>query len=110
MLFRSTSALDPSTEAMVLANLRSALSRTTVVAVASRPSTIALADDVLYLADGRVVAHGTHDELMRDVADYRALIEAFEHDRSDLESPDGAAVTSPALVADDGESVDGGGA
>ena len=67
-------------------------------------------DALGHLADGRVVAHGTHDELMRDVADYRALIEAFEHDRSDLESPDGAAVTSPALVADDGESVDGGGA
>ena len=36
------------------------LAGTTVVAVASRPSTIALADDVLYLADGTVVAHGTH--------------------------------------------------
>jgi ABC-type multidrug transport system fused ATPase/permease subunit len=68
-----------------LGNLRAALSRTTVIAVASRPSTIALADDVLFLADGVVVAHGTHDELMRDIPDYRQLIEAFEHDRSELE-------------------------
>ena len=70
----------------MLANLRGALHTTTVVAVASRPSTIALADDVLFLEDGTVVAHGRHDELMRDVAAYRSLIEAFEHDRAEMES------------------------
>lgn len=85
LLDDTTSALDPTTEAKVLGNLRAALSRTTVIAVASRPSTIALADDVLFLADGTVVAHGRHDELMRDVAEYRQLIEAFEHDRSELD-------------------------
>ena len=37
---------------------------TTVLMVASRPSTIALADEVVYLADGVVVAHGPHVELM----------------------------------------------
>ena len=81
LLDDTTSALDPSTEARVIANLRAALTTTTVVAVASRPSTIALADDVLYLVDGEVVAHGLHDELMEAVPAYRALIEAFEHDR-----------------------------
>jgi ATP-binding cassette subfamily B protein len=85
LLDDTTSALDPTTEAKVLANLRAALSRTTVVAVASRPSTIALADDVLYLDDGRVVAHGTHEELMAAVPAYRTLIEAFEQDRAELE-------------------------
>lgn len=82
LLDDTTSALDPTTEAKVLANLRSALHDTTVVAVASRPSTIALADDVLYLADGRVVAHGRHEQLLADVPDYRRLMEAFEHDRA----------------------------
>jgi ATP-binding cassette, subfamily B, bacterial len=81
LLDDTTSALDPSTEAKVIANLRAALTTTTVVAVASRPSTIALADDVLYLVDGEVVAHGLHDELMESVPAYRSLIEAFEHDR-----------------------------
>jgi len=85
LLDDTTSALDPTTEAKVLANLRGSLSGTTVVAVASRPSTIALADDVLYLADGMVVAHGPHAELMVDVPGYRALIEAFEHDRAHFE-------------------------
>lgn len=85
LLDDTTSALDPTTEAKVLGNLRAALSRTTVIAVASRPSTIALADDVLFLADGTVVAHGRHDELMDEVPAYRKLIEAFEHDRAELE-------------------------
>ena len=65
----------------MLANLRETLGDTTVVAVASRPSTIALADDVLYLADGQVVAHGRHDELMATVPEYRRLMEAFEQER-----------------------------
>jgi ABC-type multidrug transport system fused ATPase/permease subunit len=86
LLDDTTSALDPSTEARVLANLRAALSSTTVIAIASRPSTIALADDVLYLVDGQVAAHGRHDDLMADVPEYRRLIEAFEHDRRELDS------------------------
>jgi ABC-type multidrug transport system fused ATPase/permease subunit len=85
LLDDTTSALDPSTEAKVLANLRTSLSGTTVVAVASRPSTIALADEVLYLAGGRVVAHGSHDELMVDNAEYRELMQAFEHDRASMD-------------------------
>jgi len=86
LLDDTTSSLDPTTEAKVLANLRAGLQTTTVIAVASRPSTIALADDVLFLEEGVVVAHGRHEELMRDVVAYRNLIEAFEHDRAELES------------------------
>jgi ABC-type multidrug transport system fused ATPase/permease subunit len=91
LLDDTTSALDPSTEARVIANLRAALTSTTVVAVASRPSTIALADDVLYLVDGQVIAHGLHDDLMATVPEYRRLIEAFEHDREALDAEGGAA-------------------
>lgn len=83
LLDDTTSSLDPGTEARVLANLRETLKDTTVVAVASRPSTIALADDVLYLADGQVVAHGRHDQLLITVPEYRRLMEAFEHDRAE---------------------------
>ena len=100
LLDDTTSALDPSTEAKVLANLRAALSQTTVVAVASRPSTIALADDVLYLVEGQVVAHGRHEELLDAVPAYRELIEAFEHDRADL---DGTVAASGVADAGIGE-------
>jgi ATP-binding cassette subfamily B protein len=85
LLDDTTSALDPTTEAKVLANLRAQLVDTTVIAIASRPSTIALADEVLYLADGIVVAHGTHDDLMADNEHYRELMQAFEHDRASLD-------------------------
>lgn len=78
----TTSALDPATEMTVLDNLRTTLSDATVVMVASRPSTVSLADDVVYIANGRVAAHGTHDHLMDTVPEYRALVEAFEADRA----------------------------
>jgi ATP-binding cassette subfamily B protein len=81
LLDDTTSALDPATERAVLANLRGALADTTVLMVASRPSTIALADDVIYVERGTVVDHGTHFELMRRSAAYRELVEAFEADR-----------------------------
>lgn len=82
LLDDTTSALDPSTEARLLVNMRTGLEGTTVVTVASRPSTIALADEVVVLDRGTVVAAGPHDRLMADVPTYRELIEAFEQDRA----------------------------
>jgi ABC-type multidrug transport system fused ATPase/permease subunit len=87
----TTSALDPETERVVLGNLRGALGGTTVLMVASRPSTIALADDVIYIERGTVIDHGTHQELMDRSAPYRALVEAFEADREDATSIVGSA-------------------
>lgn len=81
LLDDTTSALDPETERGVLANLRGTLAGTTVLMVASRPSTIALADDVVYVERGTVVDHGTHEELMARRPAYRQLVEAFEADR-----------------------------
>ena len=89
----TTSALDPTTESIVLSNLRARLQTTSVLIVASRPSTIALADDVVYVASGRVGAHGTHEELMRREPAYRELVEAFESDRSDPDRTD--AIVAP---------------
>ena len=82
-----TSALDPATESTVLANLRDALGGMTVLMVASRPSTIALADEVVFLTGGTIAAHGTHGELMRTQPEYRGLVEAFEADRERVEEP-----------------------
>ncbi len=77
----TTSALDPATEAQILTQLRTRLGGSTVLMIASRPSTIALADDVVFVSDGRIAAHGTHDELLASTSDYRELVEAFESDR-----------------------------
>ena len=85
----TTSALDPTTEAAVLQNLRSRFGSTSVVLVASRPSTIALADDVVFVVDGRIAAHGPHVALISSEPAYRALIEAFETDRGGAGGPSG---------------------
>lgn len=81
LLDDTTSALDPATEATVLRNLKSLHNQMTTLIVASRPSTIALADEVALMSNGRIVVIGRHDELMGTTAAYRELIMAFQHER-----------------------------
>jgi len=77
LLDDTTSALDPDTEQRVI----DALSRTelvqSVLIVASRPSTIALADKVIYIDSGRVAGHGANEQLLAENNDYRELMAAF---------------------------------
>ena len=69
-----TSAQDAHTEAAVAAGLRAArLGRTTLVTTTS-PLLLAHADAVCLLAGGRVVASGTHDELLATEPRYRAVV------------------------------------
>ncbi|MFE4518995.1 ABC transporter ATP-binding protein [Kitasatospora sp. NPDC056783] len=68
------SALDVHTEALVERALREVLGTSTALVVAHRPSTVLLADRVAVLADGRIEAVGTHQELLRDCAHYRELM------------------------------------
>ena len=83
LLDDTTSALDPKTESNVVSSLRGISTGRTLLIVASRPSTIALADEVLFMADGRIVDQGTHQFLLEKSEPYRLLISAFEHDRKD---------------------------
>jgi ABC-type multidrug transport system fused ATPase/permease subunit len=84
LLDDATSSLDPTTEARILTGLGDALSGITTIVVATRPATIALADEVLYLDNGRAVAQGLHAQLYGSVPGYRHLVEAYERDRSEL--------------------------
>src|SRR4029077_7886082 len=59
------SALDVHTEALVEAALARVLRDTTALVVVHRPSTVALADRVALLEDGRITAVGTHRELLQ---------------------------------------------
>ena len=87
LLDDATSSVDPATEAAILTGLAAAFAQTTTLVVASRPSTIALADVVLYLADGRLEAYGTHAELLRTSAGYADLVEAYERERTPSDVP-----------------------
>jgi ABC-type multidrug transport system fused ATPase/permease subunit len=79
----ATSAVDPRVEAAVLRALRGTGS---ILVVAYRRATIALADRVVYLENGRVVASGTHAELLDSVPGYADLVTAYE--RAELEHVD----------------------
>jgi ABC-type multidrug transport system fused ATPase/permease subunit len=74
----ATSAVDPRVEAAILSALRTAEPASSVLVVAYRRATIALADEVIYLEQGRVVARGTHTELLATAPGYAALVRAYE--------------------------------
>lgn len=82
LLDDATSSVDPGTEAEILAGLHREFQATTTLVVATRPSTIALADVVLYVAEGRVVAMGSDAELRASIPGYVALVEAYERERA----------------------------
>ena len=71
------SALDVNTEERIITGLREGLEGlggATTLLTAHRPSTVALADRVLLMVDGTVVAEGTHAELMDSSEQYRQLM------------------------------------
>ncbi|MFH8612028.1 ABC transporter ATP-binding protein [Streptomyces sp. NPDC018029] len=85
------SALDVHTEALVEAALRRVLADTTALIVAHRPSTVLLADRVALLSGGRVAAVGTHQELLRESAEYAWLMSGAEAPDPVAEAPDSTA-------------------
>ena len=75
----ATSAVDPEVEARILARPpRTGETGATLVVVAYRKATIALADEVVYLEDGRIVDRGTHAELLARSPAYADLVNAYE--------------------------------
>ena len=80
------SALDVNTEVLVEARLRKVLADTTTLIVAHRPSTVALADRVALLEDGRIAAVGTHAELLAKNSHYRYVIASLDPEPRDLDS------------------------
>ena len=74
----ATSSVDPAVEAAILRGLRSADLGATVVVVAYRRATIALADEVVWIERGRVVDRGTHEELIGRTPGYALLVNAYD--------------------------------
>ncbi|WP_458111907.1 ABC transporter ATP-binding protein/permease [Arthrobacter sp. R1-13] len=80
------SALDVHTEELVETRLREVLADTTTLIVAHRPSTVALADRVALLENGRITAVGTHTELLAANDHYRYVIANLVAEPRDLDS------------------------
>ncbi len=78
----ATSAVDPEVEARILASLRNDVDGSTasLVVVAYRKATISLADEVVHLDGGRIVARGTHADLLVSSPAYAHLVNAYEVD------------------------------
>ena len=76
LLDESTSAMDAASESAFQATLEElrASHRCTIVAIAHRLRTIMAADQIFVFSRGRVVARGTHAELLRTSEQYRAMV------------------------------------
>ncbi|MET7424146.1 ABC transporter ATP-binding protein [Dactylosporangium sp. NPDC005555] len=98
----ATSAVDPRVEAAILAALRGDVTplrtpsgptaaevdtdrQASILVVAYRRATIALADEVVYLERGRVAARGTHADLLATVPGYADLVTAYEKAEAEKE-------------------------
>lgn len=82
----ATSSVDAQVEKRILSGLREAGQDATVLVVAYRMATIALADEVVYLEHGRVADRGTHEELLARCAGYRDLVTAYEREEAEREA------------------------
>lgn len=99
----ATSAVDPRIEAAILAALRDRNrgASASILVVAYRRATIALADVVVYVEAGRVVATGPHEELLATVPGYAALVTAYETAETDATKVDAIVATTDHRHRDD---------
>jgi ATP-binding cassette subfamily B protein len=72
----ATASVDATTEAKIRLGLRQAMKNRTTIIIAHRLSTLALADELVVLDRGRIVARGTHEDLILRSPVYR---EIYEH-------------------------------
>ena len=71
----STSAVDTRTDALIRQGLRSYLPDTTKIIIAQRVASVQDADLILIMENGRIVASGTNETLLRDCDIYREIVQ-----------------------------------
>ena len=73
LLDEATASLDPENEVLVQKAIAKLVEGKTVIMIAHRLRTVVDADQILVLDNGRLVEHGTHDELMKKNGLYHKL-------------------------------------
>jgi ABC-type multidrug transport system fused ATPase/permease subunit len=71
----ATSSVDATTEGAIKSGLQEAMAGRTTFIIAHRLSTVSLADEIVVIDGGRIVDHGTHEELMQGCGFYREIAE-----------------------------------
>jgi ATP-binding cassette subfamily B protein len=83
----ATSAVDPTKEHEIRDSLAEVMRGRTTIVIAHRPATIALADRVVLLDEGRIVADGTHQSLLASSDRYReVLAAAAQRDEAEVDA------------------------
>jgi ATP-binding cassette subfamily B protein IrtA len=82
VLDEATAFADPETEAEIQDSVAALTRGRTVIVIAHRLATVADADQIVVLANGRVAEHGTHDELLGSGGRYARMWEHHERARA----------------------------
>lgn len=85
----STSAVDTATEAKIRKAFAEEIPETTKLIIAQRISSIAGADRILVMEDGRIDGFGTHEELLADNEIYRDVYESQTGGSADFDQDGG---------------------
>ncbi len=71
----SVSAVDTKTEKVIIDNLRENRRGRTTILIAHRISTVEKMDKIIFVDEGKIVAVGTHEELINNSPDYKLMVE-----------------------------------
>ncbi len=71
----SVSAVDTETERVIISNLRNERKGKTTILIAHRVTTVEKMDKIIFIDDGRILAVGSHDELLACCEEYRTTVE-----------------------------------
>ena len=71
----SVSAVDTETERTIISNLRETRKGKTTILIAHRVSTVEKMDKIIFIEDGKIIAVGSHDQLLKDCPEYNKTVE-----------------------------------